>query len=157
MVYAKCEKEEKISLWDDIYILVDSSFPWLVRGDFKALLNEEEKIGGLPVRQHELEDFAFRVNSCELEEISFKVSPSTWWNRRAGDDCFLERLDRMFNNPWLREWFPKIEVEHLLRNVSNHAPLFLTMDIREISSIRPFKFLTFWTEDIALKKVVKQC
>lgn len=57
-----------------------------------TILNEEEKLGGLPVVPQQCEDFAFCVNSCELEEIPFKGNPFTWWNDRVISDCIFERL-----------------------------------------------------------------
>ena len=45
--------------------------PWLVDGDFNVILNDEEKIGGLPVYPQEHEDFAFCVNSCALFDVIF--------------------------------------------------------------------------------------
>ncbi|XP_060189234.1 uncharacterized protein LOC132618185 [Lycium barbarum] len=50
LVYAKCDEVERLSLWDSIYQLAGSyDMPWLVGGDFNVVMNEEEKIGGVPV------------------------------------------------------------------------------------------------------------
>ncbi|XP_060211843.1 uncharacterized protein LOC132639414 [Lycium barbarum] len=92
MVYAKCSELERMQLWDSLYLLASNmTSPWLVGGDFNVILNEEEKIGGLPVLPQEYEDFAFCLNSCELHEMPFKGSPFTWCNCRAvlTDDVFL--------------------------------------------------------------------
>ncbi|XP_060182430.1 uncharacterized protein LOC132612110 [Lycium barbarum] len=97
--------------------------PWLVGGDFNVILNEEEKIGGLPVLPQEYEDFAFCMNSCELHEMSFKGSPFTWWNGRAANDCIFKRLDRIVHNDTFQNWFGHLEVEHLSKTSSDHAPL----------------------------------
>ncbi|XP_060182971.1 uncharacterized protein LOC132612916 [Lycium barbarum] len=127
MIYAKCEALERISLWDNLYNLDDQmEVPWLVGGDFNVIIHEDEKIGGLPVYPYEYEDFAFYVNSSELFEVSFKGSLFTWWNGRAGRDCIFKRLDRMLTNSKLQDWFGHMEVEHLSRTGSDHAPLLLT-------------------------------
>ncbi|XP_059295557.1 uncharacterized protein LOC132048893 [Lycium ferocissimum] len=73
LVYAKCNKSERLHLWGDIYQVADSiNLPWLVGGDFNVVLHEDEKIGGIPIQPQDYEDFAFCVNSCELTETSFK-------------------------------------------------------------------------------------
>ncbi|XP_060190553.1 uncharacterized protein LOC132619771 [Lycium barbarum] len=96
LVYAKCSEVERLQLWDNIYNLANGmSLPWMIGGDFNVVLNEKEKIGGIPVFAQDIEDFAFCINSCELDEIQFKGSPFTWWNGRASNDCIFERLDRM--------------------------------------------------------------
>ncbi|XP_060190763.1 uncharacterized protein LOC132620056 [Lycium barbarum] len=127
MVYAKCDDTERLQLWDSIYQLVGNiDAPWLVGGDFNVVLNGDEKIGGNLVIPQDYEDFAFCINSCETVDADFKGSPFTWWNGRAGDDCIFERLDRVFTNSHLQQWFSNIKVEHLARTGSDHAPLLIT-------------------------------
>lgn len=78
MMYAKCTKTKRISLWNNIYNLAIINLALLIERNFSTLQNEEEKIGGFPVIVQEVKNFAFCVNSCELEEIPFKVNPFTW-------------------------------------------------------------------------------
>ncbi|XP_070017110.1 uncharacterized protein LOC142172446 [Nicotiana tabacum] len=50
LVYAKCNRIERIELWDSLYAMTsDMTAPWLVGGDFNVIWDEEEKFGGLPV------------------------------------------------------------------------------------------------------------
>ncbi|KAH0655479.1 hypothetical protein KY285_030361 [Solanum tuberosum] len=128
----------------------------MVGGDFNVVLNGEEKIGGLPVQPYEVEDFAFCINSCELEEVPFKSSPFTWWNGRTGEDCIFERLDRMLVNKHLQSIFGHIEVEHLARTCSDHGPMLCTFGVQAGNFIKPLRFLKFWTEHADFMEVVKQ-
>ncbi|XP_049364489.1 uncharacterized protein LOC125829284 [Solanum verrucosum] len=85
LVYAKCNAEDRLMLWEDIYQLsTDMDSPWLIGGDFNVVLNAEEKIGGLPIHDTDHEDFDICIHSCELAEIQFKGSPFTWWTGRTG-------------------------------------------------------------------------
>ncbi|XP_059285140.1 uncharacterized protein LOC132038497 [Lycium ferocissimum] len=116
LVYAKCDATERLELWDNIYQLANNiTSPWIVEGDFNVVMNQEEKIGGFPVNMNGSEDFAFCVNSCELEEIQFKGTPFTWWNGRANNEGIFERLDRMLVNSQMQTWLGNMEVEHLAR------------------------------------------
>ncbi|XP_060170476.1 uncharacterized protein LOC132601407 [Lycium barbarum] len=127
LVYAKCSASERLELWEDIYHLSNTlSCSWLIGGDFNVVLNDEEKIWGNPIQPLDIEDFAFCINSCDLEEVNFKGSPFTWWNGRADEACIFERLDRMFVNSLLLDNFGNIEVEHLARTGLDHAPLLCT-------------------------------
>ncbi|XP_060183209.1 uncharacterized protein LOC132613179 [Lycium barbarum] len=149
IVYAKCDEVERVNLWDFLCnISTTMSMPWLTGGDFNVILNEEEKIGGLPVFPQEYEDFACCVNSCELSEVNFKGSPFTWWNGRTNGECIFKRLDRMLVNDLFQSWFGQIEVDHLSRSGSDHTPLLLSCIDQTQTFIKTFKFLKFWTEHV---------
>ncbi|XP_016488731.1 uncharacterized protein LOC107808707 [Nicotiana tabacum] len=98
---------------------------WIVGGDFNVILSEEEKIGGLPVYPSEYENFAFCVNSSRLIDLGYKESPFTWWNGRPNAECIFKRLDRILVNLPFQNLFPSIEMEHLIRTGSDHAPLLI--------------------------------
>lgn len=69
IAYAKCDKIDRLALWEDIYFLYHNiNVSWLIGGDFNVIMNEEERIGGLSVYPNEYEDFAFCINSFELVE-----------------------------------------------------------------------------------------
>ncbi|XP_060177818.1 uncharacterized protein LOC132607752 [Lycium barbarum] len=131
------------------------AFPWLIGGDFNVILNEKEKIGGLPVSPQEYEDFAFCMNSCELHEIPFKGSTFTWWNGRADNECIFKRLDRMLHNELFQDWFGHLEVEHLSRTGSDHALLLLTCGDQVQNYFKPFRFLIFWVEHESFLDLVR--
>nr|XP_009620919.1 uncharacterized protein LOC104112639 [Nicotiana tomentosiformis] len=157
VVYVKCSSLERLELWNNLYCLAsDMELPWLVGGDFNVILNEEEKIGGLPVYPPEYEDFAFYVNSCELFDTGHTGSPFTWWNGRANEECIFKRLDRIFVNQKFNSLFPRIDVEHLIRIGSDHAPLLMTCGEDVAHFIKPFRFLNFWTTHESFNAVVKQ-
>lgn len=99
MVYAKCNATTRLRLWDDIYAISNNmTDPWIIGGDFNVIINEEEKIGGLPILPAEYDDFAFCVNSCKLYEVQYKESPITWWNGRTDEHCIYKKLDKMLTN-----------------------------------------------------------
>nr|XP_009794682.1 PREDICTED: uncharacterized protein LOC104241434 [Nicotiana sylvestris] len=154
-VYAKCSVMERLELWDHLYYLEkDMEFSWLVGWDFNVVLHEDEKIWGLPVHPPEYEDFAFCVNSCGLFEQGYKGSPFTWWDGRPNDKCIFKRLDRIFVNFQFQNMLPTIEVEHLIRTRSDHAPLLMTCGDHTTNFVKPFRFLNFWTKHATFMKVL---
>ncbi|PHU24658.1 Protein TRIGALACTOSYLDIACYLGLYCEROL 1, chloroplastic [Capsicum chinense] len=141
LVYAKCTQSERLQLWDSLFqISHNFQVPWLVGGDFNVIVNDEEKMGGLPVTEEETTDFNHCINTCVLEDKGFKGSKFTWWNGRTDDDCIFKRIDRVLCNEKIQELFPKIEVEHLIRSGFDHAPMLIAcstevcMDCRGRSS-----------------------
>ncbi|XP_070047248.1 uncharacterized protein [Nicotiana tomentosiformis] len=156
-VYAKCSSLERLELWDNLYYIAsDMELPWLVGGDFNVVLHEDENIGGLPVHLPEYEDFAFCVNSCGLFDQGCKGSPFTWWNGRPNAECIFKRLDRIFVNFPFQNMMPTIEVGHLIRTRSDHAPLLMTYGEQVTNLVKLFKFLNFWTKHATFMDVVRQ-
>ncbi|XP_016457746.1 uncharacterized protein LOC107781540 [Nicotiana tabacum] len=151
-VYAKCSSTDRIELWDSLYYMAsDMELPWLVGGDFNVLLHESEKIGGLPVHPPEYEDFAACINSCGLFDQDYKGSPYTWWNRRPNSECIFKRLDRIFLNLPFQNILPSIEVEHLIKTGSDHAPLLMTCEEHNtnFNKLKKVKVeISKWSRDI---------
>lgn len=58
-------------------------------------------------------------------------------------------------NDVLQSKFNFIEVEHIPRIGSDHAPLLLSCETREIRFIKSFRFLNFWTKHKGFKEVVR--
>ncbi|XP_009758093.1 uncharacterized protein [Nicotiana sylvestris] len=151
---------DSIVEWD---LLIDTEQQMTIRvyhqglgGDFNVVLGEEEKIGGLPVYPLEYEDFAFCVNSCGLFDLGYKGSPFTWWNGRPNEECIFKRLDRILVNMTFQSLFPTIEVEHLIRTGSDHAPLLMSCGEEAMKVVKPFKFLNFWAKHETFLYVLKQ-
>ncbi|XP_070005550.1 uncharacterized protein LOC142163101 [Nicotiana tabacum] len=52
--------------------------------------------------------------------------------------------------------FPTIEVEHLIRTGSDHAPLLLSCGEESLKFVKPFKLLNFWANHETFLDVVRQ-
>lgn len=72
------------------------------------------------------------------------------------DQCIFERLDRILYNHNMQDLFLIFEVEHLLRNGSDHAPLLISLGTTQEHVVRPFKLLNFWNKEKYFKDVVKR-
>ncbi|KAH0666246.1 hypothetical protein KY285_027452 [Solanum tuberosum] len=156
-VYARCSALERLELWEDLeHIAAQPSSPWLVGGDFNTIVDESEKLGGLPVTQHEMADFAACINVCALNELKFVGSCYTWWNGRIENDCIFKRLDRVLGNNEFMQLLPNSEVHHLIRQGSDYAPLHVMCDDSQEQVVKPFRFLNFWTKHKDFMKIVEE-
>nr|XP_009803099.1 PREDICTED: uncharacterized protein LOC104248527 [Nicotiana sylvestris] len=157
LVYAKCDRTERIELWDTLYAMAsDITVPWLVGGNFNVIRDEEEKYGGLPVSLIEVDDFRHCINTCNLTDLGFKGSIFTWWNGRSEEDCIFKILDRCFGNNELQQTFLGWEITHLSKIGSDHCPMLLKCDIETAPIRKSFRFLNFWTKHETFKDVVKE-
>lgn len=55
--------------------------PWLVGGDFNSILANDEKVGGRPKSQSDIDNFRRVVDSCGMLDLGFVGDPFTWCNR----------------------------------------------------------------------------
>lgn len=87
MVYARCSALERLELFEELQAGEPfDNMPWIVEGDFNIILNDDEKLGGLPFLQQEAIKFAFFVSSCSFVEVKFTGSNYTWWNDRIEEE-----------------------------------------------------------------------
>ncbi|KAG5606965.1 hypothetical protein H5410_028457 [Solanum commersonii] len=156
-VYARCSALERLELWEDIRWIANACFvPWVIGGDFNVVLNDSEKLGGLPVCQMETTDFAHCISDSGLIEFPFSGSLYTWWNGRTGEDSIFERLDRVLGNEAFWSECNNSEVTYLIRDGSDHAPLHVVCKSEHPRIKKPFRFLNFWCNHHSFLDVVRK-
>ncbi|XP_060183147.1 uncharacterized protein LOC132613112 [Lycium barbarum] len=156
LVYAKCDRIERIELWDSLYNLASNmNTPWLVGGDFNVIADEHEKYGGQPVSLNEVEDFRHCINTCNLTDLGYKGSVYTWWNGRGTGDCIFKRLDICLSNFEFQQLFPGLEITHLIKNGSDHSPLLLEYKEEVVQIRKSLRFLNFWVKHETFLDVVR--
>ncbi|XP_060170934.1 uncharacterized protein LOC132601901 [Lycium barbarum] len=157
VVYASTDRSGRIALWEDLYDMSSHiTIPWLVGGDFNVITDDIEKFGGLPVQFAETEDFRQCIDICQLMDLGFTGSMFTWWNGRSDEACIFKRLDRCLGNQALQNWFPNLEVEHLIKQGSDHSPLLVNMRAYSRPIRKSFRFLNFWVEHKSFLDVIKE-
>ncbi|XP_059071065.1 uncharacterized protein LOC131862713 [Cryptomeria japonica] len=84
-VYGPTKTEEKKRVWKEItdQIRMFDSEKTIVAGDFNAILNNDEKCGGLRMNTRVMEDFRDFVENNNLFDVVPKTGNFTWTNRRA--------------------------------------------------------------------------
>ncbi|XP_060195363.1 uncharacterized protein LOC132624632 [Lycium barbarum] len=157
VVYASTDRSGRIALWEDLYDMSSHiTIPWLVGGDFNVITDDIEKFGGLPVQFAETEDFRQCIDICQLMDLGFTGSMFTWWNGRSDEACIFKRLDRCLGNQALQNCFPNLEVEHLIKQGSDHSPLLVNMRADSRPIRKSFRFLNFWVEHESFLDVIKE-
>ncbi|XP_049396567.1 uncharacterized protein LOC125860610 [Solanum stenotomum] len=155
-VYARCNAMERLELWEELESIAENvRCPWVIGGDFNVILNEEERLGGLEFTINEAIDFASFISSNALSEVQFSGSKYTWWNGRIEEACIFKKLDRILVNHEFLEVFPVSEVQHLIRQGSDHALLHMSCNIDEVPINKPFRFMNFWSKHQQFKKIVE--
>ncbi|KAJ6414222.1 hypothetical protein OIU84_006950 [Salix udensis] len=150
-VYAKNLRSERKILWDElceVASLLDG--PWVVGGDFNAVLNVNESKGGGNPNQGSMEEFGSCLLDCGLLDAGYEGNDFTWTNGKV-----MRRLDRIVFNPEWSDLFSLTRVKHLNRVGSDHCPLLLQCSQAVQSFSSSFRFLHMWTHHHDFLNVVK--
>ncbi|KAL0297837.1 UNVERIFIED_CONTAM: hypothetical protein Scaly_3081700 [Sesamum calycinum] len=92
-VYAKCYRNSRRLLWDELTSISNLHAPWLVGGDFNVILHPNENQSGDMRRMGPSDDFNDMMIDTRLMDAGFEGDPYTWTNKRV-----WKRLDRVFQN-----------------------------------------------------------
>ncbi|XP_012846985.1 PREDICTED: uncharacterized protein LOC105966965 [Erythranthe guttata] len=144
-VYAKCNRQERLPLWDYLsHHSSDCHEPWVIGGDFNVIKTLDEKQGGSNAHMTGMQDFNDFLVDARLTDAGFVGNIFTWSNNQRGQNRIWQRLDRILLNA---EAFTAISarVDHLPRLESDHCPLLLNFGQLQTKPSR-FYFQKMWTE-----------
>lgn len=151
-VYAKCKRDERQVLWDNLVARADViNVPWMVGRDFNTIAHPEEKHGKQKADEKAIMDFNNFQMRAGLSDAGFSGNQYTWTNNRQGDDIILERLDRfLIKGSFVADYgFPKIT--HLARN----SP-FMCESTNNMKSPSRFHYMRIWQTHPGLREVIKE-
>ncbi|XP_062028531.1 uncharacterized protein LOC133744441 [Rosa rugosa] len=158
-VYARTSIEGRRRLWTDLAYIKDNfvSGPWLVFGDFNAILGAHEKKGGAPVCRRSCEEFQAMSDVCELIHVDTHGAEFTWVRRRGLRGNVEERLDRCLANlSWMDSW-DTFDCSTLPRLCSDHNPLLMSFSNAFGARQSFFRFRRMWLEHGEFHAFIKQC
>ncbi|XP_026398954.1 uncharacterized protein LOC113294790 [Papaver somniferum] len=122
-VHAHVKVVQRRFLWSEMQLRSDLNKPWIILGDFNAVIAQEEKVGGKASNRNAMLEFSECLNQCELLPAPKTGLQFSWSNCQQGSKIILCALDRVvFNQKWLQlygDWGYKIG----MRIISDHAPL----------------------------------
>lgn len=110
------------------------SDPWMVIDDFNALLSAQDKVGGLPVKNYELQDLERVVHCCNLVDLQSIACHLTQTNGTVS--CKLDQ--------WLMEDFLGYAEFLVPGCLSDHSCCVVSLLWDEHRVQWPFKFYNMW-------------
>ncbi|CAN1128052.1 hypothetical protein LINPERHAP2_LOCUS4389 [Linum perenne] len=127
-VHAPNDLNQINQFWEEIGNLnLGLNIPWLVIGDFNAITDPSEKLGGLPPRRNSTVAFNDFIFDNHLLDLGFSGNRFTWSNLQDGDDNNKFRLDRaLCSIPW-RTAFDKAILYNEPMIGWDHTPLRLNL------------------------------
>lgn len=82
-IYGLHSVDSRKPLWSQLKQLAQtcSPHPWLVVGDFNAMLYSTDRVNGSEVSEYETRDFAECLDSCQLFELRNVGCSHSWTNK----------------------------------------------------------------------------
>ncbi|XP_016505995.1 uncharacterized protein LOC107823801 [Nicotiana tabacum] len=154
VVYGYSAMEQRKDMWKKLQSLAPGKQPWLISGDFNAILTPQDRISKVPVTLANIHDFAEWYHNLYLTEIPCRGEYCTWTKKQQGDDRVRSRLDRTFgNNCWM------MQHGHLTVNfkdpfISDHTPMLIPITQPTTNIKVPFRFFNVWADHSEFPHIV---
>lgn len=143
-------------LWEDLLhfndLMQDSA--WLVAGDFNAIKDPSDRVGGSNDWIPYFDEFAQCLAQTELMDLRY-VGLRYTWSTSAGDARKMRKIDRVLvNNKWNLH-FSFSEASFLNPGISDHTPMIVRV-LQPVQRRKPFKYFEFWADHPDFNSIVRQ-
>ncbi|XP_020243212.1 uncharacterized protein LOC109821438 [Asparagus officinalis] len=145
-IYGFNQLEARKSLWDELTSISQNigNIPWLLCGDFNAIISPEEKLGGVAPTKTDTGDFRNCIEVCALSHLKTQGCFFTWTNKQEADARVWSRLDRaLINDAWVNK-FTSSHVEFMMPGISDHSPGIISVYEDTFQGKKPFRFYKMW-------------
>jgi len=142
-VYGEHTFVKRRSLWEDLVYYNDlfQDSAWLVAGDFNAIKDPSDRLGGSNTWLPCFDDFRLCLNQTKLVDLRY-VGLRYTWSTSAGSSRKQRKIDRVLVNTKWNIDFSFSEATFLNPGISDHSPMFVRV-INPPSKKKPFKFFDF--------------
>ncbi|XP_062093302.1 uncharacterized protein LOC133799300 [Humulus lupulus] len=156
VVYAMNDSNDRKQLWKDIGLIAQGiKIPWIIGGDFNAVLSTVER-QNYRGNGAEMVPFQTCVADYGLEDVKYNGSYFTWNNKQEGKARVCAKLDWVLaNTDWL-ENFPTAEVSYLAEGIFDHSPGLLSIYPNSQDKHKPFRYFNYWSSLAEFTDIVRK-
>ncbi|XP_062118254.1 uncharacterized protein LOC133831861 [Humulus lupulus] len=140
-VYGRNSIEERVALWRDLTNLSFPAAAWLLTGDFNAVFESANRVGGHAISSLELSDAQNWRALGLVDELRARGSHFTWTNKQANDGRIFSRLDRVFKNEDWLDIFPHSEAVFNWELHSGHCYCIIKPEVSVNCGVRLFRHI----------------
>jgi len=147
-VYSHNTPAERQTLWQ--YITQESShnacIPWIVMGDFNAILQPGDRSGRDIHWPSYQDDFNKCISHSELLQVPYTGIKFSWHNGQQGTGLIQKKLDWIFGNACMFSKWPATHANFQPRSISDHSSMVLRFLQPTNHRHSSFKFLNIWAD-----------
>lgn len=156
-VYGFNDPDGRTSLWNSISSVSRCiNSPWIVLGDFNAIRVPGERRGKSSTQANDMDSFNDYLVDSNLLEADYKGMWFTWDNHQLGKDLVLSKIERVFFNQQLLDFFDNVWVDVFSNSVSDHRILVLHVDFVVPKLKIPFQHFNAWASLDGYRNVVDE-
>ncbi|XP_034915333.1 uncharacterized protein [Populus alba] len=147
-IYGHNTPSERTFLWNYLCqaSIQNTDTPWIVMGDFNAILSAADRVGGDTNWYHHQDDFYNCIRQSELITLPYTGLRFTWHNGQHGDNTIQKKLDWIFGNQSLFSTWPAAHSVFQPRHISDHSAMLIHLQTDSYKRQAPFKFLNLWAD-----------
>ncbi|XP_062118889.1 uncharacterized protein LOC133832581 [Humulus lupulus] len=153
-VYGLNTLDERLEIWRGLSCIHVINKPWLIVGDFNAVFNFDDRVGGRTISAVEILDSNAWLAHSQLVSLKRIGSNFTWSNKQDGGDRVYSKIYHVFiNEDWI-DALPHSIAEFHWEAFSDHCYcLIKTLKLGSLGT-KPFQFFNFWITHRGFKEVV---
>ncbi|KAJ6681808.1 hypothetical protein OIU74_020133 [Salix koriyanagi] len=147
-VYALNSPTVRRPLWNYLEAEAQActSTPWLVLGDFNAIMVPHDRMGGDVAWPEHRNEFPNCIHNASLIQVPYDGMRYTWHNGRQGDGTIQKKLDWVFMNQLALQQWPRIKTTFQPRTTSDHSAMITSLSMAPNRRFGGFKFLKLWLD-----------
>ncbi|GJR68831.1 RNA-directed DNA polymerase, eukaryota, reverse transcriptase zinc-binding domain protein [Tanacetum coccineum] len=159
VVYGEISPKARTRLWRDLVEhkgFVNNN-PWVVLGDFNAVLRFNENSNGLNIQGAGIKDFRECIDSLELEDINMTGLFYTWIQKMRNPELgVLKKLDRIMGNAHFISKYANSFAVFMLYLTSDHSPAILTIPDLAVRRSKSFRFANFLADKADFVDIIRE-
>lgn len=131
MIYGYNSVDMRKGMWQKLRMLAQSiNQPWLIWGDFNAVMSIQDRVSRHEVTMADIQDFADFYSDTMTTGIPWRGDYFTWTNGQMGVDRVISKIDRALGNgEWMMK-FGHLTMEIRDPFISDHSLLSLRFEGR---------------------------
>ncbi|KAJ9562241.1 hypothetical protein OSB04_007401 [Centaurea solstitialis] len=156
-VYGANNTSLRKQLWSGLrkFRAIIGNQPWVVLGDFNAMLFPHDALGGMSKRNVDMVDFFECIEDVEVFDVRYSGIQHTWCQKPKEDLGLRRKLDRILANVEFISRFEDANARFLPRGISDHSPGLLAFKGGTRRKHIGFKFDNFLVEHPTFMSIVK--
>ncbi|XP_050233455.1 uncharacterized protein LOC126681943 [Mercurialis annua] len=155
-IYGANDINKRKKLWQNLISISRIDGPWIIQGDFNAVMSEKDRCGGNSLNLHHLNEMADCMASIGLKEMRSIWSYYTWSNNQVDNNRIWRRIDRALTNVEWQDHYQNSYYGALPNGLSDHSPIYVVMDKAKNNRRSNFRYLNLWAQNPEHNRIIEE-